>query len=87
MTKQVAKTLYIKVETYDGAGKQIGERVVDMYHFGTRNWLQTHQWWAMHNSHTIELRPADDGEVQAYLDEAKLKLAEKFNREHQPVAA
>ena len=67
------KNLFIKVETYDVRGTEIGSRIVDMYHFGTRNWLQNHLWWAMHNSATVESRPADSGEVQAYLDDLNSK--------------
>lgn len=93
MAKQVEKTLpvtvqqgatkapnlYFTVETFDRENKQIGSRIVDLYHFGTRDWLSNHQWWALHNGHTTESRPATADEITEYLDKAKLALAEKFN--------
>ena len=50
------RTLYVRVDTFNQAGQQIGSRVVDMYHFGTKDWLITHSWWAMHNGHSVEQR-------------------------------
>lgn len=80
--------LYISVKTFDATGHDIGFRVVDMYHFGTRNWLQNHHWWAMHNGHCVEANVATEEEVNAYLQSAKLALAAKFNAvEEQQVAA
>lgn len=71
--------LFISVKTFDSEGKTIGERIVDMYHFGTRNWLQNHHWWAMHNGHCVETNIADDAEIANYLKNATAALAEKFN--------
>ena len=48
------KNLYVSVKTFDSEGKTIGERIVDMYHYGTAKWLQNHLWWAMHNDHCVE---------------------------------
>lgn len=92
MAKQVEKTpetttvsptkasnLYFAVETFDRDNKKIGSRIVDLYHFGTRDWLSNHQWWALHNGHTVETRTASGEEINEYLDKAKLALAEKFN--------
>src|ERR1700761_9605846 len=45
-TSSGPSNLFISVKTFDAEGKTVGERVVDMYHFGTRNWLQNHHWWA-----------------------------------------
>lgn len=84
---QEQRSLFIKVDTYDPQGKEIGTRIVDMYHFGTRNWLHSHQWWAMHNGHLIETRPAEDGEVQDHFAVQKKLLAEKFNTERQHIVA
>lgn len=74
------KNLYVKVETFNVEGREVGTRIVDMYHFGTRNWLQNHHWWAMHNGHTVETRVATDDEVSAYLAAQKQLLADKFNK-------
>lgn len=73
------QTLFTKVMTFDTEGHTIGERIVDMYHFGTRKWLQTHLWWAMHNTAQVEITVATQKEVDLYLLEAKKKLATKFN--------
>lgn len=74
-----ANNLFISVKTFGPDGKTVGERVVDLYHFGTRNWLQNHHWWAMHNGNCVEVNKATDAEVSAYLDESKKALAAKFN--------
>lgn len=74
-----ASNLYFVVETFDRDGKQIGHRVVDMYHFGTREWLSNHNWWAMHQGHEVNTRNASVDEINEYLDKAKQALAEKFN--------
>jgi hypothetical protein len=73
------KTLYIVVDTFDYGGERIGTRIVDMYHFGTRNWLQNHQWWAMHNGHTVETKNATNDEISEYLESQRTALAEKYN--------
>lgn len=72
------RNLYVTVNTYGPDGKQIGTRVVDMYHYGTRNWLANHTWWAMHNGHVVEQMPATDAEIDDYLEAAKKALAQKF---------
>lgn len=76
--------LFISVKTFDKDGKTIGERIVDQYHFGTRNWMQNHLWWAMHNSAEVEIKLATPEEIDAYVSSARAALAEKFNA---PVAA
>lgn len=58
-----AKALHVQVDTFDSAGQQVGTRVVDMYHFGTRNWLANHTWWAMHNGHTVRQQLAELAEA------------------------
>lgn len=73
------KTLYVTVNTYNTKGEQIGTRVVDMYHYGTRNWLQNHHWWAMHNACAVETVVATPDEVTEYLTAATAALADKFN--------
>lgn len=78
---QQQRNLYVKVLTYDKDGKTIGTRIVDMYHYGTRNWLQNHIWWAMHNGHEIEQKCADDEDVATYVAQAAKDLAAKFQPE------
>lgn len=77
-TSQQNRNLFVVVNTYGQDGKQVGTRVVDMYHYGTRNWLQNHHWWAMHNGCTVETMVANDAEVAEYLENAKKALAVKF---------
>lgn len=55
-TKQQAN-LMVVVDTIDAKGEKIGTRTVDMYHYGTRDWLYGHMWWAMHNGHTVTQKP------------------------------
>lgn len=73
------KVLFTKITTLDLKGKVIGERIVDMYHFGTRKWLHDHMWWAMHNDHIVEAQQASVTDIDAYLLAQRQKLAEKFN--------
>jgi hypothetical protein len=78
-TSSGPSNLFISVKTFDVEGKTVGERIVDMYHFGTRNWLQNHHWWAMHNGHCVETNVATPAEVTGYLAASKEALAAKFN--------
>jgi len=78
-TSNGPSNLFISVKTFDVEGKTVGERVVDMYHFGTRNWLQNHHWWAMHNGHCVETNVATPTEIENYLAQSKVALAAKFN--------
>jgi hypothetical protein len=78
--------LFISVKTFDAEGKTVGERIVDHCHYGTRNWLANHLWWATHNGHCTEINIATPEEIAAYLDAGKQALAEKFNAK-EPVAA
>lgn len=70
--------LFISVKTFDTEGKTVGERIVDMYHFGTRNWLQNHHWWAMHNGHCVETNVATPDEIADFIVQSKQALAQKF---------
>lgn len=81
------QNLYVKVLTFDGQGKTIGERIVDMYHYGTRNWLQNHLWWSTHNGHEVEISVANDEDVSAYVAQAAKDLAAKFAGEPEVAAA
>jgi hypothetical protein len=78
-TNPQQNNLFISVKTFDPEGRTIGERIVDMYHFGTRTWLQNHHWWAMHNGNCVETNVATQTEVDAYLAKGTAALAEKFN--------
>ena len=71
--------LFVSIKTFNAEGRTIGERIVDMYHYGTRNWLQNHHWWAMHNGHCVETTVATQAEIDAYMDASKAALAAKFN--------
>jgi hypothetical protein len=79
-TNSGPSNLFISVKTFDAEGKTVGERIVDMYHFGTRNWLQNHHWWAMHNGHCVETNVATPTEIENYLAASKTALAQKFNK-------
>lgn len=59
-TKQQGSNLMVTVETVDSMGEIVGTRTVDMYHYGTRDWLSNHAWWAMHNGHTLTQRPVTE---------------------------
>lgn len=72
------RNLYVTVNTYNPEGKQIGTRVVDMHHYGTRNWLQDHTWWAMHNGNTVEIMIANEAEIADYVANVANKVEQKF---------
>lgn len=73
------QNLFISVRTFDGQGKTIGERIVDMCHYGTRNWLSNHLWWSTHNGHCVEVDLAKPDQIVAYLEKGKADLIAKFN--------
>lgn len=75
-----ANNLYMSVKTFDEQGKTVGERIVDLYHFGTRKWLQDHLWWAMHNSNCVEVNVANSDEIAGYVQKNAEALAAKFNK-------
>lgn len=75
----IPQNLFISVRTFDAEGKTVGERIVDMCHYGTRDWLSKHLWWATHNGHCTEVDLAKPPEIEAYLEQGKLALASKFN--------
>lgn len=56
-TKPQGKNLMVLVETFDSEGEVVGTREVDMYHYGTRDWLSGHMWWATHNGHRVYIGP------------------------------
>lgn len=73
------QNLFFSVKTFDGqSGKEIGDRIVDLYHIGTRDWVSNHVWWAMHNGHEVVQNVATDEEVAYYLRDQEKKLQEKF---------
>lgn len=79
------QNLYVSVKTFDVDGKTVGERIVDMCHYGTRNWLSSHIWWATHHDCCTEIDLAKPGEIEAYLAAGKEALAAKFNAVVEPV--
>lgn len=82
------KNLFVKVNTFDNKdNSNIGTRIVDMYHFGTSNWMRGHAWWAMHNGHIVEITVATAEEVEAHIAAQRQALADKFNTEKAHQAA
>lgn len=76
---QNIKTRYVKVLNYEkGTGKTLGERIVDMFHIGTRNFIQNNLWWATSNGHDTEIVMVGDEEVGAYMAKRRLDLVDKF---------
>lgn len=73
------QNLFVSVRTFDAQGKTIGERIVDMCHYGTRNWLSNHLWWSTHNGHCVEIDLAKPEEITSYLKAGTEALAAKFN--------
>lgn len=71
--------LYVTVDTYDAEGNNIGYRVVDMHHYGTRAWLyDKHMWWATHNGYTVRVAVATPEEINEYLAKQAKALQDKF---------
>lgn len=84
----IPQNLFISVKTFDGEGRTVGERIVDMCHYNTRNWLSNHLWWATHHGHCTEIDLAKPAEIEDYLAKGVKALAEKFNATApEPVAA
>lgn len=75
------KSLFVRVDTLNAKDELIGTRIVDMYHFGTRNWLQNHTWWAVHNAHIVGTQLAIESEIAEHLHAQRQALADKFNGE------
>lgn len=55
--KQQTTNLMVIVNTIDSKGDLVGTRTVDMYHYGTRDWLTSHMWWATHQGHKVDIFP------------------------------
>jgi len=72
------KHLYMTISTIDMNGKQVGFRLVDLYHYGTQAWLAKHHWWAMHEGHLVETCRATQIEVEEFLALEAKKLQDKF---------
>jgi hypothetical protein len=86
-TQQQPRNLYMSVKTFNPEGKSIGFRIVDLFHYGTRNWLQDHLWWAMHNANCVEVNIATDDEIGEYLEASAKALQAKFAKEPAQAAA
>ena len=68
--------LYIIVDTFDSAGFRLSRRIENLYRPGTCKWLQSHEWWAIHNKHIVEIRTALAEEVEEYLAGSMEELKE-----------
>lgn len=86
-TKGGPDNLYMTINTINEAGKSVGFRIVDLKHYGTRNWLANHTWWAMHQGHLLEIQTATQVEVDEYLAQKAKELQDKFADEPTAVAA
>ena len=73
------QNIYISVRTFDEQGKTVGERIVDLCHYNTRNWIAKHLWWSATHGYCTEVDIAKPQEIEAYLANGKLALAAKFN--------
>lgn len=80
------QNLFISVKTFDAEGRTVGERIVDMCHYGTTGWLGKHLWWATHHGYCTEVDIAKPEEAEAYVAAGKAALAAKFNTGQQPAA-
>lgn len=75
----ISQNLFISVRTFDVEGKPVGERIVDMCHYGTRDWLSKHLWWATHHGYCTEVNIATPEESADYVAKGREALAAKFN--------
>lgn len=73
------RNVYASVKTFDAEGKTIGERIVDMHHIGTRDFLAKHLYWSTHKGHCTEINVATPGDIAAYLEKGRQELAAKLN--------
>lgn len=80
------KFLFFKVNTTDSTGASLGDRIVDIYHYGTHNWMQDHMWWAVHKGHVVTVTTATEAEVKAHTDAQIAALAAKFAKPAQVAA-
>lgn len=58
----------------------VDSRVCDIYNFQSRKWLTNHQFWAMHQGHTVEIHPATDDEVGAYTSKQAQLLSRRYGK-------
>lgn len=78
------QNLFISVRTFNVEGKTIGERIVDMFHYGTTKWLTKHLWWSTQHGYCTEVDVAKPEEIEAYLAAGKLALVAKYNGDQTP---
>lgn len=57
----------------------VDSRICDLYNFQSRKWLTNHQYWAMHQGHTVEIHPATDDEVTAYTSKQAQLLSRRYS--------
>lgn len=78
-TPQQHRTLFIVVDTFDKVSNaKIGTRIVDLHHYGTKEWMFKHQWWALQRGHKVEIRTASVEETAEYTLNGAQALADKF---------
>lgn len=58
----------------------VDSRVCDIYNFMSRKWLTNHQFWAMHQGHTVELHPATPDEVTEYTKKQAQLLSRRYGK-------
>lgn len=58
----------------------IDSRVCNINDFQSRKWLTNHQFWAINQGHTVEMRPATSDEVQGYVAKQSKLLSNRYNK-------
>lgn len=76
-----AQNLFMSITSVDVGDNVVGYKIIDLYHYGTRSWLANHQWWAMHNNVSVEVRVATDEEVQEFMAKKAKQLQDHYSSE------
>lgn len=72
---------YIQVKTsIPGKDVIVDSRLCDIYNFQSRKWLTNHQFWAMHQGHTVELHTASSDEVAEYTRKQAQLLSRRYGK-------
>lgn len=75
--------LYVKVLTTAKAGDAtvtIDSRVTDIANWDSRKWLTNHQFWAMHQGHSVSMDKATTDEVNNFVNQQAQALSRRFAR-------
>lgn len=78
--EQKAPFHVIVVTSVPGKDVIVDSRVCDIYNFQSRKWLTNHQYWAMHQRHTVEIRPASETEVAEYTSNQAQLLSRRYSK-------